>query len=191
MELWLLARWVLVRNWMAASSHLTSTVLQPATTFILPFFCTHLYIAIFICNGKNSYQLCPAVWFLNNPQNFRLSSRNHRRLSHWQLLCCLGAKCGFSPWSKHENELLPHWFFCLWPIFTQIYWLETKNLHCTIGWGPLKMSNLNLLILYLILSASKYFRLIFLSFYLHPNISDRFPSHFICVGDKMNTSQST
>ena len=41
------------------------------------------------------------------------------------------------------------------------------------------MSNLNLLILYLILSTSKYFRLIFLSFYLHPNISDMFPSHFI------------
>ena len=31
----------------------------------------------------------------------------------------------------------------------------------------------------------------FLSFYQHPNISDRFPSHFIFVGDKMNISQST
>ena len=30
-----------------------------------------------------------------------------------------------------------------------------------------------------------------LSFYPCPNISDRFPSHFIFVGDKMNTSQST
>ena len=38
----------------------------------------------------------------------------------------------------------------------------------------------------LILSAYKYFRLISLSFYLHPNISDRFPFHFIFVEDKMN-----
>ena len=29
-----------------------------------------------------------------------------------------------------------------------------------------------------------------LSFYPRPNISDRFPSHFIFVGDTMNTSQS-
>ena len=39
----------------------------------------------------------------------------------------------------------------------------------------------------LILSAYKYFRWIYLSFYLHPNISDRFPFHFIFVEDKMNT----
>ena len=30
-----------------------------------------------------------------------------------------------------------------------------------------------------------------LSFYPHPNISDTFPSDFIFVGDKINTSQST
>ena len=53
------------------------------------------------------------------------------------------------------------------------------------------MYNSDLPTLPLILSASKYFRFISLSFYLHPNISDRFPSHFIFVGDKMNNSQST
>ncbi len=36
----------------------------------------------------------------------------------------------------------------------------------------------------LILWPSKYFRQIYLSFYPHPNISDRFPSHFIFVGTK-------
>ena len=35
------------------------------------------------------------------------------------------------------------------------------------------------------------FRLVNFSFYPRPNISDRFPSNFIFVGDKMNTSQST
>ena len=38
----------------------------------------------------------------------------------------------------------------------------------------------------LILSASKYFRLISLSLYPHPNISDKFLCHFIFVEDKMN-----
>ena len=38
--------------------------------------------------------------------------------------------------------------------------------HCTIGWGPWKMSDSDLLTFCLILSASKYFKYISLSFYI-------------------------
>ena len=92
----------------------------------------------------------------------------------------------------------------IFPVLTsifsiQMHLLHTKNiferisikinstLHCRLG--PMKDSVL--LTLCLILSASKYFRLISLSFYPHQNISEIFPFHFISVGDKMNTSQST
>ena len=68
-----------------------------------------------------------------------------------------------------------------------------KNCECCplsvhFGQVPLKRDHSNLPPQPLILSTSKYFRQISLSFYLHPNISDRFPSHFIFVGAKMNTS---
>ena len=53
------------------------------------------------------------------------------------------------------------------------------------------MANSDWSTLPLILSAFNYFRQISPSFDLHPNISDRFPSQFIFVGDKINTSQST
>ena len=53
------------------------------------------------------------------------------------------------------------------------------------------MANSDWSTLPLILSAFNHFIQISPSFDLHPNISDRFPSQFIFVGDKINTSQST
>ena len=58
--------------------------------------------------------------------------------------------------------------------------------HCTMAKFQWEVRHSEFWTLPLILSASKYFRLISLSLYPHPNISDKFLCHFIFVEDKMN-----
>ena len=56
---------------------------------------------------------------------------------------------------------------------------QSQAMHYCIGKGPLKVVSSDWSTLPLILSASKYFRQISISFYPHPNISYIFRSHFI------------
>ena len=69
-------------------------------------------------------------------------------------------RCSFSPL---QNKYL---YLYLLVTFLDFHSDHTTLAQCTIGQGPLKMFNSDLLTLCLILSASKYFKLISLSFYI-------------------------
>ena len=67
------------------------------------------------------------------------------------------------------------------------YKSETQSMtssHCTMRFRQWRIGIRVFGTFALILWPFKYFRQIYLSFYPHPNISDRFPSHFIFVGTK-------
>ena len=85
-------------------------------------------------------------------------------------------------WS--EGEDLVNWGLRN-TIWTSPRW-QKRYYHSTMAKFQWEVRHSEFWTLPLILSASKYFRLISLSFYPHPNISDKFLCHFIFVEDKMN-----
>ena len=85
----------------------------------------------------------------------------------------------------HEGKEWKMKINCIWPRLT-LDKIDQMWKHCTIAKFQWEVRHSEFWTLPLILSASKYFRLISLSLYPHPNISDKFLCHFIFVEDKMN-----